>query len=42
MLCDIPDEGGYYEGPEGPVTAESVAKFVEDWTNKTLERKQLG
>lgn len=41
MLIDIPDNGGYYEGPEGPITEESVRKFVDEWSAKKLERKQL-
>eukprot|EP00927_Polykrikos_kofoidii_P028232 TRINITY_DN2468_c0_g1_i1.p1 TRINITY_DN2468_c0_g1~~TRINITY_DN2468_c0_g1_i1.p1 ORF type:complete len:473 (+),score=93.50 TRINITY_DN2468_c0_g1_i1:86-1504(+) len=42
MLVDIPDEGGYYEGPEGDITAETVEKFVADYLEKSLTRKQLG
>jgi len=41
MILDIPDQGGYYEGPEGPITEDVVAKFVEDYKAKSLERKQL-
>eukprot|EP00927_Polykrikos_kofoidii_P068109 TRINITY_DN634_c0_g1_i5.p1 TRINITY_DN634_c0_g1~~TRINITY_DN634_c0_g1_i5.p1 ORF type:complete len:418 (+),score=72.36 TRINITY_DN634_c0_g1_i5:74-1327(+) len=41
MLLDIPDEGGYYEGPEGNVTVETVDKFVADYLAKSLTRKQL-
>lgn len=42
MLVDIPDNGGYYEGPEGDITAAVVEKFVADYLSKALERKQLG
>lgn len=41
MILDIPDEGGYYEGPLGTVTEEVVAKFLDDYKSKSLERKQL-
>merc|ERR1711971_670032 len=42
MLLDIPDNGGWYAGPEGAITAATVEKFVADYTGKSLERKQLG
>jgi nucleoredoxin len=41
MILDIPDEGAYYEGPEGDVTAGTVQKLVDDYLAKSLERKQL-
>mmetsp|Transcript_25572 Transcript_25572/g.76190 ORF Transcript_25572/g.76190 Transcript_25572/m.76190 type:complete len:335 (+) Transcript_25572:98-1102(+) len=41
MLLDIPDEGGFYEGPEGPVTAEAVEKLLAEYKAKALARKQL-
>merc|ERR1712100_664142 len=41
MILDIPDEGGFYEGPEGDITEEVVAKFVADYQAKSLTRKQL-
>jgi len=41
MVLDIPNQGGYYEGPAGAVTEDVVAKFVEDYNTKKLERKQL-
>jgi len=41
MLVDIPDEGGYYEGPEGEITEPIVRKLVDDYLAKKLERKQL-
>jgi len=41
MILDIPDQGGYYEGPEGEITADSVKKLVDDYSAKSLERKQL-
>lgn len=42
MLVDISDNGGFYEGPEGDITAETVDKMVADFLAKGLERKQLG
>jgi len=42
MLLDIPDDGGYYEGPEGEITEAIVATLVADYQAKKLERKQLG
>lgn len=41
MMLDIPDQGGFYKGPVGPITEDSVAKFVDDYKSKSLERKQL-
>jgi len=41
MILDIPDEGAYYEGPEGDVTTASVEKLVNDYLAKSLARKQL-
>merc|ERR1712070_1164071 len=41
MILDIPDQGGYYEGPAGAITEDVVAKLVEDYKSKSLERKQL-
>merc|ERR1712046_254906 len=41
MIVDIPDEGGFYEGPEGDVTAAVVQKLLDDYSAKALERKQL-
>jgi len=41
VILDIPDNGGYYLGPEGPVTTEVVEKLVADYKAKKLERKQL-
>jgi nucleoredoxin len=41
MLLDIPDDGGFYEGPEGPVTAEAVEKLLADYKAKAIARKQL-
>jgi nucleoredoxin len=41
MLVDIPDEGGFYDGPEGDVTTSIVQKLVDDYLAKSLERKQL-
>jgi len=41
MLLDIPDEGGFYEGPEGDVTEAVVNQFIADYKAKQIERKQL-
>jgi len=41
MILDIPDQGGYYEGPSDAITEAVVAKLVDDYKAKTLERKQL-
>jgi len=41
MLVDIPDNGGYYEGPEGEITEPIVQKLVDDFLAKALTRKQL-
>jgi nucleoredoxin len=41
MLFDIPDNGGFYEGPEGEITTASISAFIEGYLAKTLERKQL-
>jgi len=41
MIVDIPDNGGFYEGPEGDITADSVQKFVDEYLAKSLKRLQL-
>jgi nucleoredoxin len=41
MILDIPDEGGYYKGPEGNVTTAAVQKLVDDYSAKTIQREQL-
>merc|ERR1712159_100122 len=42
MILDIPDNGGYYEGPAlDVVTVEAVEGLVADYKAKTMERKQL-
>jgi len=41
MILDIPDQGGFYEGPVGAITEDVVAKLVEDYKSNSLERKQL-
>lgn len=41
MILDIPDQGGYYQGPSEGITEAIVAKLVEDYKSKALERKQL-
>jgi len=41
-IVDIPDNGGYYLGPENqPITAASVEAFLAAYKDKTLTRKQL-
>jgi len=42
MLLDIPDNGGYFKGPEGDVTSDTVQKLIDDYKSKALERQQLG
>jgi nucleoredoxin len=42
MLVDIPDNGAYYDGPEGDITPDVLTKLLQDWSSKTLTRKQLG
>lgn len=41
MIVDIPDNGGYYEGPEGDVNEASVRQLIQDYKDQKLERKQL-
>jgi nucleoredoxin len=41
MILDIPDSGSFYEGPEGPITAEAVEKFVTEYQEKRLRKQQL-
>jgi len=41
MFVDIADDGAFYEGPQGELTAETLAKFVADFEAKALTRKQL-
>jgi len=42
MLVNVPDNGAFFEGPQGEVTADSVAKLVDGFLSSSLERKQLG
>jgi nucleoredoxin len=41
VILDIPDQGGFYEGPVGAITEDVVTKLVQDYKSKALERKQL-
>jgi len=43
MICDIPDQGGYYKGPtcDGALTAEVLDQLMADYESKKLERQQL-
>jgi len=41
MLLNIPDEGAYYEGPEGDISADAVKAFVDGFLAGTLEKKSL-
>jgi len=41
MLIDIPEDGAFYEGPEGEITQAAVEKFLRDYESGSLERKQL-
>lgn len=42
ILINIPDNGGYYIGAEGDLTAATIEAFVSDFQAGKLERKQLG
>jgi len=42
VMCDIPDKGGYYDGPVfDNVTPSDIEKFLADYENKKLTRSQL-
>jgi len=42
MIMDIPDNGGWYEGPwSDSFDTPAVQAFVDDYNGKKLERKQL-
>lgn len=41
ILMNIPDDGAFYVGAEGGVTAEYVEKFVQDFKAGSLTRQQL-
>jgi len=41
ILLDIPDNGGFYAGPEGEISADVVRKFLADYSAKALTRQQL-
>jgi nucleoredoxin len=41
MLINIPDDGAFFEGPEGPVTTAAAERLVADFEAGSLERKQL-
>jgi len=43
VLLDIPDNGGYYVGRMAKeLDGSGIKKMIEDWKNKSLDRKQLG
>jgi len=42
VLLDIPDNGGFYSGPEGEISTDVVRKFLADHSAKALTRQQLG
>ena len=42
VLLDIPDDGGYYMCPEGPITSETVQRFLDDHKRENMQKKQLG
>jgi len=44
MICDIPDNGGFYEGPaaEAIGLGAVIEGLLADYEGKKLERKQLG
>jgi nucleoredoxin len=41
MLIDIPENGAFYEGPEGEITQAAVEKLLNDYEVGSLDRKQL-
>jgi nucleoredoxin len=41
MLIDIPEDGAFYEGPEGEITQAAVEKLLHDYEGGSLGRKQL-
>lgn len=44
VIIDVPGNGGYYVpsgGASAPVTAASLAQFVKEYKEGTLERSQL-
>lgn len=41
VLVNIPDDGAFYLGQSGSVTAESAAQLITDYEAKALARKQL-
>jgi len=41
ILINVPDDGAYFDGPEGEVTTEALEAFVAAFQAGTLERKQL-
>jgi len=41
VLLNIPDDGAFFEGPEGELTSENVEKFVSDFKAGSLTKRQL-
>mmetsp|Transcript_83807 Transcript_83807/g.240966 ORF Transcript_83807/g.240966 Transcript_83807/m.240966 type:complete len:473 (+) Transcript_83807:71-1489(+) len=41
VFLDIPSNGAYYIGPEGPITTSAVEAFVADFKAGKLDRKQM-
>jgi len=41
MIIDIPEDGAFYEGPEGEITVAAIEKLLRDYEAGSLERKQL-
>jgi len=42
VLLDIPDEGGFYVSPAGPLSADTIVDFLDKYKTRGLERQQLG
>jgi nucleoredoxin len=41
MLVDIPEDGAFYDGPDGEISVAVLEKFLSDYKSGSLERKQL-
>jgi nucleoredoxin len=41
MLVDIPEDGAFYDGPDGEISVAVLEKFLSDYKSGSLEKKQL-
>jgi nucleoredoxin len=41
MLVDIPEDGAFYDGPDGEISVAVLEKFLSDYKSGSLERKQF-